>query len=164
MKKSQAIHQKIIDLTALMHKISVWRFKNKKIVFTNGCFDVLHHGHVHLLAKASDIEESCVVIVGLNSDNSVRQLKGEGRPVNHFDDRALLVANLYTVDAVISFDEPTPINLISTIEPDYLVKGGDYTEDQIVGADIVKAKGGHVVIVPYLENYSTTGLISKLAH
>jgi len=164
MTKAQAISDKICDSTTLMHRLSMWRFLGRKIVFTNGCFDVLHHGHIYLLNKAAETDHHCMVVVGLNSDDSVKQLKGEGRPVNRFDDRALLLASLYAVDAVIGFNDPTPIGLITSILPEYLVKGGDYKEDEVVGADMVRSNGGKVVIVPYLENYSTTQLISKLTH
>jgi D-beta-D-heptose 7-phosphate kinase/D-beta-D-heptose 1-phosphate adenosyltransferase len=164
MTKSEAIQQKIFDEMKLMHQLSVWRFLGRKIVFTNGCFDILHRGHVYLLNKAAEVNHPVVVVVGLNTDASVKGLKGDKRPVNSFDDRCMVIASLYSVDAVIGFSDPTPLELIKKIKPDYLVKGGDYKEDEIVGADIVKANGGHVVVIPFLPDYSTTNLIGKLAN
>lgn len=161
-KKSEAIAEKIIELSTLIHKLSVWRFKGSKIVFTNGCFDVLHHGHVYLLNQAAEIDHPVILVVGLNSDDSVKQLKGENRPVNNFNDRALLLSNLYVVDYVVGFNELTPIELIKMIQPEYLVKGGDYKEDEIVGAEIVKSYGGKVAVIPFLENYSSTSVIERL--
>lgn len=161
-KKSEAIAAKIIEPSRLIHKLSVGRFKGSRIVFTNGCFDVLHHGHVYLLNRAAEIDHPTILVVGLNSDNSVKQLKGDGRPVNKFNDRALLLANLYVVDFVIGFEELTPIELIHLIRPDYLVKGGDYKENEIAGAGFVKSYGGKVEVIPYLENYSSTSVIEKL--
>lgn len=164
MTKSEVLQHKITDLQTLKHKISMWHFLGRKVVFTNGCFDVLHHGHVYLLAKAAELESNCMVVVGLNADESVKQLKGPDRPVNKFEDRAYLLAGLFVVDAVIGFNEQTPIELIKQLEIDFLVKGGDYKEDEIVGADIVKANGGKVIVVPLLENFSSTGLINKMSN
>ena len=132
----------------------------RKIVFTNGCFDILHRGHIEYLSKASDLGD--VLIIGLNTDASVKRIKGEGRPVQDETSRALILASLRFVEAVILFDEDTPYDLISMIKPDVLVKGGDYTEETIVGADIVKAIGGEVVTIPLVEGYSTSGLIKVL--
>lgn len=161
-KKSEAIQHKLIDPGALKHALSVGRFKGYKIVFTNGCFDILHHGHIHLLNNAGEIDHPVLLIVGLNSDDSVKQLKGDNRPINKFEDRALLLANLYVVDYVVGFNELTPEELIKIIQPDYLVKGGDYNEEQIAGADFVKSYGGKIVIIPLLENYSSTVVINKM--
>ncbi len=163
MKKPDAIKQKIFELHHLLQTITIKRFDNRKIIFTNGCFDILHKGHAHLLNEASAVDNKPFLIVGLNSDASVRRLKGESRPVNAFDDRAIMLASLYAVDAVIGFDADTPYELIKQIGPDYLVKGGDYNPDAIIGADLVKANGGQVIVIPYLENYSTTTLISKMS-
>lgn len=164
MSKPLAIQHKIMDLHALVQQISVWRFSNRKIVFTNGCFDVLHKGHAHVLNTASNLAYNAAVIVGVNSDASVKRLKGNDRPVNNEADRMLMLASMYAVDAVVLFHEDTPYELINAIQPDFLVKGGDYAEDQIVGADIVKSRGGKVVVVPFLDNYSTTLLIEKMKH
>ncbi len=162
MTKSEVLQTKIIDEKTLLHKLSVWRFMGRKIVFTHGCFDVLHRGHVFLLNKSTEVDQHCILIVGLNSDASVKQLKGENRPVNKFEDRAFLLAGLYPVDVVIGFSDDTPIELIKLIKPDYLVKGGDYVPDEIAGADIVKQSGGKVVVIPFLENYSSTSLIERI--
>ena len=162
MKKPDFINEKIVDLKILLQRITVWRFQNNKIVFTNGCFDILHKGHAWLLNKASGLEDKTILIIGLNSDDSVKRLKGENRPVNKIDDRAYILSSLYAVDAVIIFEEDTPIELIKMIRPDILVKGGDYKEDEIVGADLVKAYGGRIEIIPILDNYSTTNTISKM--
>lgn len=140
--------------------INIWRFKNDKIVFTNGCFDILHKGHIEYLAKAASLGTK--LIIGLNTDNSVKRLKGESRPVNDEKARALLLASLVFVDEVILFDTDTPYDLINSIQPDVLVKGGDYKPEDIVGYDIVKAKGGEVVTLDFIEGYSTTSVIERM--
>lgn len=135
--------------------------KEKKIlVFTNGCFDILHKGHAAYLNQAKSLGD--YLIVGVNSDRSVKVLKGDSRPVNNENDRAFLLDNLKSVDYVIIFDEDTPYNLIKDIVPDYLVKGGDWKEEDIVGWDIVKAAGGKVLSLDYIDNYSTTSTLNKL--
>lgn len=134
--------------------------EGKKLVFTNGCFDILHRGHVSYLNRAKALGD--YLVVALNSDDSVRRLKGEGRPINKLEDRAFVVANLKAVDFVVSFDEDTPFEIISAIIPDVLVKGGDWQVDQIVGRDVVEANGGKVYSLPYVENYSTTMIINKM--
>ena len=156
------IQNKIFDKKSLNQQLHRWRLTDQKIVFTNGCFDILHKGHIRLLSEAASFGD--VLIVGLNSDKSVRKLKGEGRPVNNESDRALLLAALLYVDAVILFEEDTPAELIKIILPDVLVKGGDYTINNIVGADTVMAHGGKVEIVPIVQGYSTTALIETLHH
>ena len=133
---------------------------NKSLVFTNGCFDILHKGHAVYLNQARSLGD--MLIVGVNSDRSVKVLKGAGRPVNNENDRAFLLDNLKSVDYVIIFDEDTPYNLIKEIVPDYLVKGGDWKEEDIVGWDIVKAAGGKVLSLDYVDNYSTTNTLKKL--
>jgi len=129
------------------------------IVFTNGCFDILHAGHIHLLEAARSFGD--FLIVGLNTDSSVTLLKGPGRPVHGFDSRALCLASLRMVDMVVPFDEPTPESLIRTLRPAVLVKGGDYRVSTVVGADFVIGSGGRVEIVPLLEGYSTTSSLSR---
>lgn len=161
MKKPQSIQHKIVDIKSLLHQIAVWRFQNKKIIFTNGCFDILHAGHIHLLNACTELENNYVLVVGLNSDDSVKRLKGESRPINNFHNRALLLSSLYTVDAVIEFTDDTPLAIIEQIEPDVIVKGGDYTEDTVVGAELVKQHGGKVVIIPLLEGHSTTKILAQ---
>lgn len=138
-----------------------WRLLGKTVAFTNGCFDILHRGHIYSLSQAAS--EADYLVVGVNSDASTRGLKGPGRPVNDENSRALVLASLVMVDAVVIFDDPTPINLITTLLPDVLVKGGDYTIETIVGAKEVIANGGRVVINPIIEGFSTTGIIRKLA-
>jgi D-beta-D-heptose 7-phosphate kinase/D-beta-D-heptose 1-phosphate adenosyltransferase len=155
--KTQWIQNKIIDRKDLLHKANMWRASGKKIVFTNGCFDILHHGHLAYLAEAAS--QGNILIVGVNSDASVKRLKGNERPLTHEKDRAFQIASLLVTDAVTVFDEDTPKELIELIKPDVLVKGGDYTIDKIVGADVVIAQGGNVVIVPFVNGYSTTSII-----
>lgn len=134
--------------------------EGKRIVFTNGCFDILHKGHVYLLQEAKKMGD--VLIVGINSDKSVEKIKGEKRPILKEDERSFIIDNIKGVDYVVIFDEETPENLIKEIEPDILVKGGDYREEEIVGAEFVKKRGGRVVIVPYLEGFSTTRIIRRI--
>ena len=134
----------------------------KKIVFTNGCFDILHAGHVTYLAKARQMGD--LLVVGLNSDASVRRLKGPERPVNDQNARALLLAALEVVDYVTFFEEDTPYNLICKVKPDLLIKGGDYNVDNIVGADFVRQHGGQTCTIPLVEGFSTTSIIDHLKH
>lgn len=134
--------------------------KGKKIVFTNGCFDILHIGHIRYLKQASLLGD--ILVVGLNSDASVKRLKGMERPVNSQEDRAELLCALSCVSYVIVFDEDTPYELIKKIQPDILVKGGDYDKDNVVGKDVVEARGGKLVLIPYVEGKSTTGIIDKI--
>jgi D-glycero-beta-D-manno-heptose 1-phosphate adenylyltransferase len=160
MKSVQSIPHKIFTLDALQHQLKRWRLQNKKIVFTNGVFDILHQGHIASLSDAA--ANGHVLIVGVNADASVKRLKGNSRPVNNENSRALLLAALVITDAVIIFEEDTPYNLINAIMPDVLVKGGDYTIDTIVGAKEVIANGGQVIIAPILQGFSTTGIIEKM--
>ena len=160
MKVPQIIPQKIYDLSALQHQLRRWRLLSKTIAFTNGCFDILHQGHIASLSDAA--READILIVGLNSDASTRRLKGEQRPVNNQQARAIVMASLLMVDAVVLFEEDTPLELIQVVMPDVLVKGGDYTLEQIVGAKEVMAAGGRVVINPIVPGFSTTGLIDKI--
>lgn len=134
--------------------------KGKKVVFTNGCFDILHKGHISYLNDAKD--QGDILIVGVNSDSSVKRLKGEDRPVNKELDRQFMLENLKAVDAVAIFEEDTPYNLINSIQPDILVKGGDWKVEDIVGHDIVTAKGGIVKSLRFENGYSTTDLINKV--
>lgn len=136
------------------------RLKSKTIAFTNGVFDILHEGHIAVLSEAASFAD--VLIVGVNSDASVKKLKGDGRPVNNENSRALVIASLIMVDAVVIFDEETPIELIKVIKPDVLVKGGDYNLDTMVGSQEVLDAGGRVEIIPLREGFSTTGIIEKI--
>lgn len=160
MSQIQLINNKIYTLETLGRQVHLWRLINNTIVFTNGCFDILHRGHLEYLASASDLGGK--LIVGLNSDRSVKKLKGESRPVNTFADRAFALAALHFVSAVIEFDEDTPLDLIRFIKPDVLVKGGDYSRESIVGADEVESEGGKVAIISFTEGYSTTLFLQKL--
>lgn len=160
MDKLEIIQSKIIDINNIESLLTYWSLKNQKIVFTNGCFDILHRGHVEYLAQAANHGD--VLVIGLNTDNSVRRIKGDSRPVQDEYARALLLASLSFVSAVILFDEDTPYNLIQRVQPDVLVKGSDYKAEDIVGYDIVKAKGGKVVTIDFIDGYSTTSIIEKL--
>lgn len=157
----QNIEKRIFkDSLSFKRQLHRWRFLEKSIVFTNGCFDLLHPGHIHLLSEAADLGD--ILLVGLNSDASVSRLKGADRPHIKESLRALQLASLFFVDGVILFDENTPEALIREVKPDVLVKGGDYSPDQIAGADFVKSYGGRVEIVPLLENFSTSKLLTKI--
>ncbi len=159
MDKLEPIRTKILDSVHLSRQLAIWRFLEQKIVFTNGCFDILHRGHIEYLAKAAGYGD--VLIIGLNTDNSVRRLKGPSRPVQDENARAMILASLNFVHAVTLFDEETPYKLIEKVQPDVLVKGGDYKIEDIVGYDLVKAKGGQVVTLEFVKGYSTTGIINK---
>lgn len=152
---------KIKELNELTKVVSNFKARGLKIVFTNGCFDILHLGHVRLLKEAKKLGDK--LIVAINSDSSVKQIKGENRPVFSEKARAEMLAALECVDFVTVFDEPTPINLIKTLRPDVLVKGGDYTLDEIVGKEEVLAYGGQVLTIPLVEGYSTTQIISSIS-
>jgi D-glycero-beta-D-manno-heptose 1-phosphate adenylyltransferase len=155
------ISKKVIEVKELQRLLNVDRFFEKRIVFTNGCFDILHLGHVEYLTKARDL--GGVLVIGLNTDASVkRQNKSPERPVNDQQTRAIILAALECVDYVVLFDEDTPYELIKALQPDILVKGADYKPETIVGYDIVKKRGGEVITIPLTEGFSTTGLIKKL--
>ncbi|MFL9483330.1 D-glycero-beta-D-manno-heptose 1-phosphate adenylyltransferase [Chitinophagaceae bacterium LWZ2-11] len=160
MKQIDAIEKKIYTLPQLLHVIAGWKLLGKKIAFSNGCFDILHEGHIFSLSQAA--KEADFLIVGVNSDASTKRLKGEERPVNNQHSRSLLLASLAIVDAVVVFEEDTPHTLITSILPDVLVKGGDYTIEQIVGSKEVIANGGRVVINNIVQGFSTTGIIEKI--
>lgn len=160
MKVVSAIEKKIFTLPQLLAQLASWRVTTKTIAFTNGCFDILHEGHIASLSQAA--AEADFLVVGVNSDNSTKRLKGPDRPVNNEHSRALLLASLAIVDAVVVFEEDTPLQLITAVQPDVLVKGGDYTIEQIVGSKEVIARGGRVVINPIVEGFSTTGIIQQI--
>jgi rfaE bifunctional protein nucleotidyltransferase chain/domain len=160
MKAVDAIEKKIMSLPQALSQVASWRAIGKTIAFTNGCFDILHEGHIFSLSQAA--READLLIVGLNSDSSTKQLKGPNRPVNHERSRALLLASLVMVDIVVIFEEQTPRDLITALMPDVLVKGGDYTVEQIAGSKEVLANGGRVVINPIVEGFSTTGIIQQI--
>lgn len=148
------------EMMNIIHAIKAEQEKGRKIVFTNGCFDILHRGHVTYLNQARDLGD--LLIVGINSDESVKRLKGPERPVNMLEDRAYVLSALKSVDYVIPFEEDTPLNLINLIMPDILVKGGDYTIDRIVGAQEVLAHGGRVEIIPFVPGKSTSAIIDTI--
>jgi D-glycero-beta-D-manno-heptose 1-phosphate adenylyltransferase len=152
--------RKILDDNSLNKMLTYWRFKQYKIVFTNGCFDILHLGHIDYLSKARGLGD--VLIIGLNTDASVSRIKGPERPVNDQNARSMLLASLTFVDAIVLFDEDTPYDLIKKIQPHVLVKGTDYKPDDIVGADLVKAGGGQIITLEFLEGYSTSSIINRL--
>ena len=156
----QELQAKICSLGALQQKRKKWAKEGKKVVFTNGCFDLLHRGHVEYLAQARALGD--VLIVGLNSDSSVRRIKGGGRPFVPQEDRAIVLASLAVVDYVVIFEEDTPYRLIQSLKPDVLVKGGDYKKEEVVGRDVVEQAGGRVVILPYVEGRSTSALIQRI--
>ena len=154
------IRSKILSRDNLQKHLAIWRFQDKKLVFSNGCFDVLHLGHIEYLSKARDLGN--ILIVGLNSDDSVRRLKGAHRPVNNEEARAITLAALSFVDFVVVFGEDTPLELITMIQPDILVKGKDYEGREIVGSEVVKAHGGQVVTIDLTAGYSTTHSIELM--
>ncbi len=161
MKKAEVIQNKILDAPSLTRRLALWRLQNKKIVFTNGCFDLLHLGHIDYLGKAKDLGD--ILVVGVNTDNSVKRLnKGSNRPITNQLSRTTLMAALLFVDAVVLFDEDTPYQLIKTIQPDVLVKGSDYKPEDIVGYDVVMAKKGEIKTLDFLEGYSTTAIENKI--
>ncbi|MBA3647501.1 MAG: D-glycero-beta-D-manno-heptose 1-phosphate adenylyltransferase [Chitinophagales bacterium] len=155
----EVMEQKIVLMSKLKNKLAVWRFQDKNIVFTNGCFDIIHQGHIHLLSTARSFGN--VLIVGLNTDASVRKLKPD-RPIQDEHSRALIMASFTFVDAVILFDEETPYSLIQNIKPDVLVKGGDYSIGEVVGKDLVEGTGGSIEVVPLLQGLSTTNIVNKM--
>ncbi|MBU6341991.1 MAG: D-glycero-beta-D-manno-heptose 1-phosphate adenylyltransferase [Bacteroidetes bacterium] len=160
MNAFEEIHFKIQDINQIQETLKAWRALGERVVFTNGCFDILHYGHLHYLSDARDLGER--LIVGLNSANSVRRLKGPTRPINDEETRTHLLAALQVVDAVVVFEEDTPLELIRAISPDFLVKGGDWKPEQIVGSDWVLEKGGQVLSLPFVAGYSTTNIEQKI--
>ncbi len=156
----QRIYKKIQSFDEIETTVRRWQAAGKTVVFTNGCFDLLHYGHLHYLADARDLGDK--LIVGLNSAASVRRLKGEHRPINDELTRQHLLAALEVVDAVVVFDSDTPLDLICRVAPDILVKGGDWRPDQIVGSEFVLKNGGKVMSLPFVEGYSTTNLEEKI--
>lgn len=155
------IQNKIVrNVEALGTTLALWKFKNEKIVFTNGCFDILHRGHVDYLIQAASLGTK--LVVGLNTDASVRRLKGETRPVNDEEARALLLASMSFTDKIIFFEENTPLELIRFIQPDVLVKGNDYKPEEIVGYDIVKNKGGEIITIQLTPGFSTTSILNRI--
>ena len=161
MNKLEIIQNKVFSSDKLKNQLAIWWFQDKKIIFTNGVFDLLHLGHIDYLSKAKD--EGDILIVGVNTDDSTRRLnKGKNRPIKDQHSRSIILASLLFVDAVVLFDEDTPYELIKQIQPNVLVKGSDYKAENIVGYDIVNAKGGKVVTIDFLEGYSTTAIEERI--
>jgi len=156
----EKIQQKVLTNKSLENKISEWKANKEVIVFTNGCFDILHPGHITYLAKATELGTK--IIIGINTDNSVKRIKGNNRPILDEDSRALLLASVSFIDAVVFFDEDTPIKLIEKIIPNILVKGKDYKAEDIVGYDVVTKNGGKVETIDLVEGYSTTMIEKKI--
>jgi len=159
MNKFDLLSKKITNKEDLLRLVNIYKFQNKKIVFSNGCFDIIHRGHIEYLAKAASFGD--IMIIGLNTDSSVSRLKGENRPVQDEKARSLVMASLSFVDKIILFDEDTPYELINFLKPDILVKGSDYSVETIVGADIVLKNGGKVETIDLVEGYSTSNIIEK---
>ena len=155
------LKEKIVSQDQALKELKTWREKNKKIVFTNGCFDIIHPGHIDYLSQARDLGD--ILVVGLNTDQSVKRLnKGSNRPINDERTRAYVLAGLASVDLIVFFDEQTPYNLIKLLQPNVLVKGQDYEVEKIIGFDILKENGGQVITIPFLDGYSTSSLIKKI--
>ena len=155
------LKEKIVSQDQALKELKTWREKNKKIVFTNGCFDIIHPGHIDYLSQARDLGD--ILVLGLNTDQSVKRLnKGSNRPINDERTRAYVLAGLASVDLIVFFDEETPYNLIKLLQPNVLVKGNDYEVEKIIGFDILKENGGEVITIPFLEGYSTSSLIKKI--
>lgn len=157
----EAVQQKIMPLQDLLRLRNIWHFKSEPVVFTNGCFDLLHKGHIHSLIEAVSFGKH--LVIGLNSDESIRRIKKDGRPIQDQTSRALVLAALSCTDAIIIFNEDTPLELIRAIKPEVLVKGGDYTRETIIGAEDVLANGGRIEIIKLIEGYSTTAIEQKIA-
>lgn len=160
MLKTEQVQKKIRTRESLVPLLEQWRKEGKRVVFTNGCFDLLHLGHVDYLAKAADLGD--VLVLGLNTDASVSRLKGPHRPIQDEQSRMRIIASLGFVDAVVLFDEPTPYELIRLVQPDVLVKGSDYKPEDIVGYDVVMAKGGTVKTIDFIPGYSTSAIEKRI--
>ena len=160
MNHLESITRKIVTLDEAKQIVAEWKSAGEKIVFTNGCFDIIHKGHVSYLSKARDLGTK--LILGLNTDESVKRLKGENRPVKELESRALTVASFEYIDLVVPFSDDTPLKVISTLLPDVLVKGGDYKIADIVGAKEVTANGGSVLTIDFVDGFSTTNYFKKL--
>ncbi|MNS27115.1 Bifunctional protein HldE [compost metagenome] len=159
MDKLALIRHKIVDKTTLKRMCSGWRVNSHKIVFTNGCFDIIHQGHIASICQSASLGNK--LIIGVNSDASVKRLKGEKRPINDAYSRAMILAAMEFVDAVCIFEEDTPLELIKAVRPDVLAKGGDYTPETVVGNDYVSSIGGETIILPIVPDFSTTIIISR---
>ena len=159
-KKLNKLKSKILNINDLSKIINEWRLNGDKIVFTNGCFDLIHLGHLEILARSADLGDK--LIVGINSDESIKKIKGNSRPIIEEDSRAKQLAAIEFIDAVILFNEDTPFDLINILKPDVLTKGGDYKKNDIVGNELINKEQGEVVIIPLTQGYSTTSILEKI--
>ena len=159
-KKLNKLKAKIFNIKDLSKIINEWRLNGDKIVFTNGCFDLIHLGHLEILARSADLGDK--LIVGINSDMSIKKIKGNSRPIIEEDSRAKQLAAIEFIDAVILFNEDTPYNLINILKPDVLTKGGDYKKNDIIGNELINKEQGEVVIIPLTQGYSTTSILEKI--
>jgi len=160
MSNLSKINSKILSLENLNNQVNSWKIDGLKVVFTNGCFDLLHRGHIEVLSKAADLGDR--LIVGMNSDTSIMKLKGEKRPILDESSRSIILASLSFVDAVVVFTEETPLNLIINLKPDIVAKGGDYDISSIVGHDFIQKYGGEVVLIPFINGFSSTQIINTI--
>ena len=160
MSNFKNINSKIYSLLDLKTQSDKWKKNGEKIVFTNGCFDLVHRGHLEVLANTADLGDR--LIIGLNSDSSIKDLKGENRPIIDETSRAILLASLQFVDAIVFFTEETPHKLIETLVPDVLAKGGDYKIKEISGNEVVLENGGEVILVPFIDGFSSTNIVEKI--
>ena len=160
MSQFNTLKNKIFSLENLKTQVENWKATGEKVVFTNGCFDIVHQGHIEVLARTADLGTK--LIIGLNSDSSTQRLKGKNRPIIQEQSRVFLLAAFSFVDAVVLFSEETPLKLISTLNPDVLAKGGDYEIETIVGHKVVKENGGQVILVPFVDGFSSTIIIDKI--
>lgn len=160
MNKLNLIQKKIVDTPELERMLAIWNFKGKKIVFANGCFDLIHRGHIEFLGQSAS--EGNILIIGLHSDESVRRLKGDGRPIQDFQTRAMILSSFQFVDAVVKVDDDTPLEIIKLIKPDVLVKGADRLPKDIVGFDVVSARNGKVMTIEMIKGQSTDVLFEKI--
>jgi len=160
MSHLKTLNSKVYYLDTLTNQVKQWKMAGKKVVFTNGCFDIIHRGHIEVLARTADLGDK--LIIGLNSDQSIQKIKGEDRPVIDEQSRAILLAALSFVDAIVLFSEDTPLELISALLPNVLAKGGDYEIETIVGHEIVQKNGGKVKLVPFVDGFSSSTIIDKI--
>lgn len=159
-KALERVKNKIFNQNNLLEKLEIWKGANKKIVFTNGCFDLIHLGHIEVLARSADLGD--ILIIGVNTDSSIKELKGNNRPIIEENSRAQQLASLEFVDAVILFNEQTPLELIKVIKPNVITKGGDYNSEEVVGNEIAVKNEGEVIIIPLTQGYSTTSILDKI--
>ena len=159
-KALERVKNKIFNKNNLLEKLEIWRDANKKIVFTNGCFDLIHLGHIEVLARSADLGD--ILIIGVNTDSSIKELKGNNRPIIEENSRAQQLASLEFVDAVVLFNEQTPLELIKVIKPNIITKGGDYKSEQVVGKEVTVKNEGEVIIIPLTQGYSTTSILDKI--